>query len=535
MQKMRAHVRRSRNFCLIGLFLGVLWLPVLDNFFGFDASPSLQERRGLAGFPAFVPSTKELALYPAKFEQFYRDHLGFRQSLIRAYNFLHVKVFKVSPTPQVIMGKNHWFFFHNDGYYRSVRQFTTAELRQWKLVLEQRRNWLADRGIPYLFVVAPNKETIYPEFMPDHINRVRPESLLDQLIAYLCTHSDVSILDLRSPLRDAKGSHLLYSRTDIHWNDFGAFVGYQSILQALSDRFPHLRALPFSAFDVRLSQRPGIQFDLARVLALPGVFPEHHVALVPHQPRRAQMPRLSIVENVTTVTDAALPRAVVLHDSFAVTLIPFLSEHFQRVYYYRGVEEFQYDIVHNEHPDVAIQFIVERHIVPPAFLPTNPPEVEDRYLLQHYEQASDVRLALSAQHQNGLKANVPLSVGPAKDALLLRASHTDPQLILPPFSVSPGTIPVCRIDLTAPAPTTLTLFYLTNNTRVYTGKLSITRKLRAGQQQVYIPLTDQEFSGALRLDPGTVTGEYRIHGIEVRAFSPENSAVVATAPNAVGH
>jgi hypothetical protein len=529
MPKTKEYVRRIRNCCLIGLFLGGLWLPLMDTLFIFDTSPALLEGREPAGWPTFVSSAKELALYPVKFEQFFRDHLGFRKLLIRTYNALHVKMLQISPLPHVILGKYSWLFSSNNGYAQS-RRFTTAELRQWQRVLEQRRDWLADRGSRYLFVVAPNKETVYPEFMPDHLNGVRHESLLDQLIAHLRAHSAISLLDLRSPMHDAKGLHPLYTRTDMHWNDLGMFVGYQSILRALSDWFPHLQPLPLSAFDLRLSQGPPGHFDLARLMALPEFFAEQYVALIPHQARRAQVPRLSPRENVTTLTDTTLPRAVVLHDSFAHALIPFLSEHFQRVHYYRGIQEFQYDVVHHEHPDVVIQFIVERHIVPPAFLPTNPPEVEDRYLLQHYEQASDVRLALSAQQQSTLKANVPLSVSPAKDALLLRASHTDPQLILPSFSVSPGTIPTCRIDITSPASTTLTLFYLTNNTRMYTGKLSITRKLRAGQQQVYIQLTDQEFSGALRLDPGTVTGEYRIHGIEVRAFSPEKTPVAVTVP-----
>lgn len=524
-------VRRIKNCALIGLFLGVLWLPLVDNFFVVDPGPSLNEGRRIARLPAFVLRKKALALYPTKFEQFFRAHLGFRKSLIRTYNALHVKVLQISPLPRVIMGKNGWLFSDNFDYHRAVRPFTADHLWQWQRVLEQRRDWLADRGIRYLFVIAPNKETVYPEFMPDHINRVRHESLLDQLIAHLRMHSEMSILDLRDPLLSAKDSHFLYPRTDLHWNDFGAFVGYQSVVKALSDWFPHLQPLSLSAFDFRLQEPPDhFHFDLARMMALPETFAERYGALVPRQVRHTQVLPFSTRENVTTLDDATLPRAVVLHDSFVFALMPFLSEHFQRVYYYMGNQEFQYDIVYNEHPDVVIQFIAERHLVPPLFLPTNPPEVEDRYLLQQYEKTVDVRLALSAQHRASLKANVPLSVEPANDALLLRTPHVDPRIILPTFSVPPGTMPVCRIDLTTPAPTTLTLFYLTNKTRAYIAKLSISRKLRAGRQQVYIPLTDQEFSGALRLDPGTVAGKYAIHGIEVRAFLPENSTVAATAP-----
>ena len=109
MPKTSEHIRRLRNCCLIGLFLGGLWLPILDNLFVLDTSPVLLEGRAPAGFPAFVPQAEALALYPSKFDQFFRDHFGFRKSLIRAYNAFHVKVLQGSPLPNVILGKNSWY------------------------------------------------------------------------------------------------------------------------------------------------------------------------------------------------------------------------------------------------------------------------------------------------------------------------------------------------------------------------------------------------------------------------------------------
>ena len=64
---------------------------------------------------------------------------------------------------------------------RSQRQ----ELEKWQHVFENRRDWLAARGIPYLIVFAPNKSTIYPEHMPSAYNPVHTQSRLDQLMAHL--------------------------------------------------------------------------------------------------------------------------------------------------------------------------------------------------------------------------------------------------------------------------------------------------------------------------------------------------------------
>ena len=40
------------------------------------------------------------------------------------------------------------------------------ELLRWGRVLEERRRWLAERGISYLLVLVPNKHRMYAQYMP---------------------------------------------------------------------------------------------------------------------------------------------------------------------------------------------------------------------------------------------------------------------------------------------------------------------------------------------------------------------------------
>ncbi len=70
---------------------------------------------------------------------------------------------------------------------------------------------------------------------------------------------------------------------------------------------------------------------------------------------------------------ARLPRAVVFRDSFASRLAPFLSEHFSRAVYL-WQNDFDANVVLEEHPDVVIQEIVGRHLY--GFLPS--PELVPR-------------------------------------------------------------------------------------------------------------------------------------------------------------
>src|SRR5471032_1208221 len=85
------------------------------------------------------------------------------------------------------------------------RPFRDSELEAWRDLLQGRHDWLAQRGIRYLFVIPPDKHTIYPEHLPDWlVTAARPPQRLDQFIQYMKAHSDVPVLDLRQTLLDAK-------------------------------------------------------------------------------------------------------------------------------------------------------------------------------------------------------------------------------------------------------------------------------------------------------------------------------------------
>ena len=77
---------------------------------------------------------------------------------------------------------------------------STAKLEEWRILFEERRVWLKERGIRYLVVFAPDKTSIYPEQLPDAYRPRSPISRLDQLVDHLEEHSDLAFVDLREAL-----------------------------------------------------------------------------------------------------------------------------------------------------------------------------------------------------------------------------------------------------------------------------------------------------------------------------------------------
>ena len=216
-----------------------------------------------------------------------------------------------------------------------------------------------------MFVLARDKHAIYPEQLPSSIHRVGAETRTDALVNYLRERSTVPVLDLRGPLRAAKGKARLYHRTDTHWNDRGALAASQAIWDRLTPRF----GAPVSgrgAFTEQAVTVPG--FDLAGMLGVAGAVTESDLRLVPTVPWRARIvepahpdTRLMDARLVTEHPDRTLPRAVVFRDSFGSALVPFLSEHFSRAVYL-----WQYnvdpEVVLAERPQVVIQEWVGRRL-----------------------------------------------------------------------------------------------------------------------------------------------------------------------------
>jgi hypothetical protein len=362
------------------LFLVILCFPLVDGFFSIAPKSRLVEKRKLARKPDF--RFDAISLYPRHYTPFYNDHFTLRSQLIFWNNLLKLKLFGVSAVPKVLVGKHGWLFMDKlvirpgtIDSFRSIHPFRTEELEQWKRLLEERKEWLAARGIFYLFIIAPNKNTIYPEFMPDCIRKVHPQSRMDQLVEYLEQNSTVPFLDLRKVLINAKNKYPVYSRTDTHWNDYGAYIAYRKIMKYAARYFKEAEPLPLSRFKIKILNSAGR--DLAEMLSLHlDVLRENVIRLKPNPPLTAVSHNLGKIsrfvrQSLWECKSARLPNIIMVHDSFYHQLKRFLSESFSRVLYIWDWNlNFYPEVVKREKPKLVIDEMAERFLM--GEIPVNP-------------------------------------------------------------------------------------------------------------------------------------------------------------------
>lgn len=362
---MWSNITQSKTSFLVSLiFCLALFLPLVgmlgSNNDEFFESHELRKRTML---PDFFALTVEK--FPSEFESFFNDNFGFRHHLISFYNRIKYKAFSESGASKVLVGKEGWLFYTGDELvdeYRGITRFSLQWLEQWRTILEVKQKWLASQGVVYLFVVAPNKHSIYPEQFPDRFRKIRKESLLDQLIAYLNEYSDVKILDLRSSLIEQKHKGLLYYPTGTHWTSFGAFLASQEIASHITPLFPKVSQL--SLGDVRTIKTTHPDDGLAGMLGIKDLLKNNISTYTPKEPVAVRIPseRNDFTEESLL---EGLPRVVMFRDSFSNDLTPFLSENALSIRYLwqRWTKDTPIkEILYKSKPDIIIEEVCERFL-----------------------------------------------------------------------------------------------------------------------------------------------------------------------------
>ena len=389
--------RRLADRALAVGFCLALMAPTIGSFVT-DAEKAITtvERRQAAAFPKMetrnrwglaLPRKKDLTAFPKGFEAWFDDHIGLRLPLIQAYQL--AKVYGLTIEPRTVAGDNQalvtvgrdgWLFLTGGVIddFRRTAAFRPEELAAWKTCFERRRKWAASRGIEFLALAAPTAQSIYPEYMPRNIKRADRPSRLDELVAAMRDVPDFVLIDPRPALSDRRSEYPTYLKTDGYWNDFGALLAYEQLLDRLSAVNRPMPRVTLADFEVRIDEVVD-QGNLSKLLNSPVAFREPWLTLVPRASRQARTEAVGTTSDGRIITRTTCPKApggkvVVLHDSFFKRLAPFVSEQFREVYYIPGLG-FPAEEIERIAPDVVIQQFVESKLVSPA--PANPASLSD--------------------------------------------------------------------------------------------------------------------------------------------------------------
>lgn len=231
--------------------------------------------------------------------------------------------------------------------------------RAWHDLLRSRARRLHDLGVPWVSVVAPDKEAIYPDEMHD-CTRLAARRPIHRIIE-MARELELMISYPDTALRHSRALREPYYATDAHWNWWGAFIAYGEICRLANAQGIAVEQL--SEHDVEWTEYdvPGeLGSKLDSVERGPAVYgePLRHTSVLLHDNVIRNHGRVIHLE----ANDPSRPSAILVGESYSGFLLTFLKESFGRLVYLHA-SEFDFRMIKRFRPDLLIWNPTERFMI----------------------------------------------------------------------------------------------------------------------------------------------------------------------------
>ncbi|MBK9263469.1 MAG: hypothetical protein IPM54_27145 [Polyangiaceae bacterium] len=317
------------------------------------------ERRSAAQKPAWPQNVTQWLEYPAKLEAYLKDHHGFRTKAIRWNSLARLRLGE-SSSDRVVIGRSGFLYYDGDKKFLDLERaipldtkVRDARLRVWMAWAK----WMDSRGAKFLIAPIPTKGIIYPEHLPSSVSRYLPTDRNEVFFTALGSMG-LSVANVRAGIREiaATEKHLLYYKTDSHYNNLGAYYTYREIMKSVAAFWPDADANTVK--NVKVVPGGKRTTDLANLLYLAKDFEENDVQALVAEPVKLETwdskgPDGRGYRHCRTAERKG-PRLLIFHDSFGWDLRRFFCQSFPEVLmvhhdfkgpYKAPVESFKPDLV----------------------------------------------------------------------------------------------------------------------------------------------------------------------------------------------
>lgn len=308
--------------------------------------------------------------YLQQLGDYFSTHYAFRPQIISADAEIQSNIFNTSNLDSVIVGKNNWLYYSSTlDNYLGRNLMSQRGLFNTKHNLEITQEYLNEKNIKFLFTVAPNKNTLYPENMPFYYGK--KESTDSNIVNFTSSLKDskLNYCDLFKTLADY--DEVLYLQQDSHWNNKGALIAYNKILDCLGKSHNDYES-------ATVSRKKNFYGDLGKMLYPTTQKPEYNFEYDIDESYSYVTPTKSVEEpNIVTQNDEATGRLYMYRDSFGNALLPYFANAYNSAYF---TKTFPVDLafeVGAQQSDTVIFEIAERNLI---WFTQSPPVIPAREL-----------------------------------------------------------------------------------------------------------------------------------------------------------
>jgi len=504
------------GFC----FFAILSIPVLMLLMGIEApNPKARvfERRTLATKPDFHETS--FRKLPQAYESFLSDNLPFRTQFISKYMWIWETGFSSFIRNNVKGIKNHYFpNFEKAPTVNRFMGFNQLPLRKLYLirtVIAGRQAFWQSHDANYLFMLLPDKATLYPEYLPSWIQA--KNSWYDQMNGIL-QNTRINYLDTKNIFKKHKNPKAPFFNMAydiVHWNGNALDLMYKVISKKFEGNANyHQLDDPKVAYTIQHKQQSAGMYGREFV---PWIELEKKTLRVQKNNYKghSRYPWFSC----DIIVNENLKKGTLLFatDSY------FKSTHQDT---FKGANGNIFPIVHNVHklinvhyaenfsilkdiaqteqPNIVIEASVERagHNITNTSFPRLL-IAGDKLLNESHLIITPYLFSPSTKHSNCL-------LNPTGNNLEIIAKNYDPIVHLPTQRTNKDGRVVVMAKLHSPVDTVTQLFYAQGD-KQFSAKRMVSQKIKKGINYIHLPVYAQSNKKIrLRFDPGAKKAMYTV-------------------------
>ena len=372
-------------YCI--LFFAICLCPSLGMLVTKQETSS--ENRQLSEFPS--PKTEEGKINVEWLSQagdYFQEHFAFRNELVTGNALLHGRLLETSTADGVIQGKNGWLYYKDSlDDYLGQDLLSDRSLFNIAHMLSMTQQALEEKGVNFLFTIAPNKNSLYGDNMPYYDKlKVSDQTNRENLESWLKTEK-VAYADLYQALMEE--DEVLYHARDSHWNNKGAALAADVLMDALGKDHDSYEGESYTVRRDYTGDLDTMLYPLASTADDEIYYDKETTYATVEEIQSNFDPR------ITTVNPVKEGSLVMYRDSFGNALLPYMADAYANAYFSRGIPYQLMDVETHSADTVIIEraerFLPEMSQFPPVLTAKEISLTEDQEL-QGSDGAVDVKI-----------------------------------------------------------------------------------------------------------------------------------------------
>ncbi|MGM9625098.1 MAG: DHHW family protein [Eubacteriales bacterium] len=249
----------------------------------------------------------------------------------------------------VVVGDNmQGFFVQQIDDWTGANVLSSAGKTKIKNAVSEKVSYLNENadGAKLVYLIVPDQMCVYPETVPERYARSdKPETRKEQFVSAAREAGAivVDLYDVMTAHRD--DTYKIYHKTDSHWTDYGAYLGYAALMETIAADFPDAAPLPIDG-NFRFYKQVVTAGDMMTHLEIPNRLLSENCTFVewlndlPNNPPlymdgKNELDFTPVRDGQKTVnpnTDGkTLPRAMIIRDSFSANLFGYVNQSFAEI------------------------------------------------------------------------------------------------------------------------------------------------------------------------------------------------------------